>query len=295
MTHSGRRSGFTLVELLVVMVLLSIVAGSLLNIILRQQRFYAGATDIMETRGGVREAADLLASELRPLSPSGGDIYTMTSSSIDFREQFGASIVCVAAANSLVVPPVVLASRAGYTALLRAPEAGDSVFVLDGSVKPAVWRGYQLADALSAGTCPTTTGFTSTSSEAAAGLTVSLDQPLAVGIGAGSPVRFWRRARLGLYAAADGFWYLGYQSCSPLAGACTTVQPVSGPYLARSGTPPGLSLSYFDGTGAVTANPLQVRRIWAVVRARSRHDVRGEGGASRTYVDSMAIGIAMRN
>src|SRR5438132_8044509 len=89
-----RRAGFTLVELIITMVLVSFVAGAIVKLLLRQQRFYNSTTDMIQTRQQIPQAAAMLPSELRSISSVGNDIYTMYDSSLSFSGVFATSIVC---------------------------------------------------------------------------------------------------------------------------------------------------------------------------------------------------------
>jgi len=123
-------------------------------------------------------------------------------------------------------------------------------------------------------------------------LSAALTQPNIV---QGSSIRFLREARYSLYQASDGRWYLGYQECP--GGTCNTIQPVSGPYLppSTSGGSSGLTFTYFDSTGAVTATPTTVARIDVVTRSATRNDVRIPGFATGQHVDSLRTSIGLRN
>jgi hypothetical protein len=71
---------------------------------------------------------------------------------------------------------------------------------------------------------------------------------------------------------------------------------VSGPYLPNDGSGPGgLTLSYFDSTGAATANRFQVSRIDIVARAQSSQPIRIDGLARDIYQDSLKVSVALRN
>ena len=61
------------------------MGAGIVTVLLRQQRFYGGATDVIATRQQIRQIAALLPSDLRGISSVGGDIYTMSDSSIEFR------------------------------------------------------------------------------------------------------------------------------------------------------------------------------------------------------------------
>ena len=111
------RHAFTLVELVVVVALLGILMAALMGVVLRQQRFYGAAAEAITTHDNLRQGLDVLESELRGLTPSDGDIYAMTSSSIEFRAAGGASILCTidASRTALAIPPSTVPSREPLT------------------------------------------------------------------------------------------------------------------------------------------------------------------------------------
>src|SRR2546427_10723705 len=74
-THSTRRAGFTLVELIITMVLVSFVAGALLKLLLRQQRFYNRTTDPIHTRPQNRQGGAALPSGCPGLRVGGEHTY----------------------------------------------------------------------------------------------------------------------------------------------------------------------------------------------------------------------------
>src|SRR5881392_2269324 len=110
-----RRAGFTLVELVITLVLVSFVAGAIVKLLLRQQRFYNSTTELIQTRQQIRQAAAMLPSDLRGISSAGGDISVMSDSALEFRSAFGGSVVCVNAGGTLSTVPRVLASGATMT------------------------------------------------------------------------------------------------------------------------------------------------------------------------------------
>ena len=298
------RRGFTLIELMVAIVLLAIVAGGMMGIIVRQQQFYSGSSGILETRGSVRDGMAMLTSDLRSLSPSNNDIYAMGRTFIDFRLNAGAGTVCTISVDrkTVTVPPLVLTNKNGLTSWISAPQSGDSVFVYDADTSTNAfddkWDGAQLsASATSAASCPTTTGFTTTASEASSGWQVPLSQALPATVQVGAALRFFRRARYQLFQASDGLWYLGFYDCLPTRSpACTSLEPVSGPYLpAANSGPSGLELTYYDANGAVTTDSSLVRRIGIVTRAESRSIIHMPGRAQGYYQDSLGVFLSVRN
>jgi prepilin-type N-terminal cleavage/methylation domain-containing protein len=296
------RRAFTLAEMLFVLTLFGMVAGATMQIIVRQQRFYAGATDMMSMRSTLRDVATIVPTDLRGLSSIGGDIYAMSDSAVDFRLATGIGVVCTIGVGrtTLVIPPTSLASRSAVSTWLTAPAKGDTAFVYDegptSSVADDSWQKVALTDTLLTGVCPTTTGYTTTAAEAAAAKTVLISAALNAGVVPGSVIRFYRRAKYKLYQpVAGGAWYVGYLDCP--GGVCGSMQAVAGPYLPYSTTASatGLRFVYRDSTGAVTATPTAVARIDLTARAQTQNTVRMPGRVPGYYQDSLVVSVALRN
>jgi len=292
------RRGFTLVELLLVVVLLGIVAGGMMGIIVKQQQFYSGSSGVLQTRASAREGIEILQGDLRAISPRNGDIYAMTSTSIEFRLATGASVVCTIdpTRTIITVPPAALAARNGLTSWVTAPRAGDSVFVYDTTrANPVRWQVVALADSVApAGVCPQApVGFTTTAAEAASGYTLVLSDTLRQSIPIGAAIRSFRHVKYELYEAGDGRWYLGYYECG--ANGCGQPLPVSGPYQPAGNGANGVQFAYYDSTGTATTIPADVRRIDITVRALSANIVNTAGRARGYYTDSLQTSVAVRN
>ncbi len=294
------RRGFTLTELLVAMVLLGLVVTTLTAVVIQQQRFYSGTSEVLETRANVRQVADILPSELRPISPASGDIYAMGTTFLEYRGSIGASVVCAmnVPRTRVIIPPLATAAQSGSTAWLTAPLVGDSLLVYDQGPTPASaddqWTVHEITAGPGAGNV--CVPFTTSPAEAATGMSFDLAPALSATVQVGASIRFFRRSRYELYNGSDGLGYLGFSDCAPgRIPACTTPQPVSGPYLPLGGTPQGLTFNFFDVTNTVTANPAQVSRIDVVVRSRTRNNVRITGYPTGRYADSLAFSIAARN
>jgi prepilin-type N-terminal cleavage/methylation domain-containing protein len=293
-----RRAGFTLIELLVSLALFALVLAAVMGVLIRQQRFYASAADLIAVRTSLRELANTLPTDLRAISSGGGDIYAMSDSAIDFRLPSGASVVCSinAGRTQITVPPVQLASRTGASGWVTAPVSGDSLFILDEGATTAAgddsWPLFSITATPSAGACTT---FTGSAAEANASLTLNVSPALPATVVVGSAIRFFRHAKYKLYQPAGSTnWYLGYQECP--GGVCGAMQAVSGPFLpyAAAGAS-GLRFTYRDSTGAVTATPANVARIDVTVLAQTRSIVRMPGRADDYYRDSLVVSIALRN
>jgi prepilin-type N-terminal cleavage/methylation domain-containing protein len=298
----GTREGFTLLEVLFVLVLFGIVGAATMQVIVRQQRYYASANEMMAMRTNLRDAASVLPADLRGISSSGGDIVAMSDSAIDFRQPTGQAIVCSIGAGrtTLVIPPPVLASRSAVTSWLAAPLSGDQAFVYaEGAtsmIADDTWQLVTLAAAPIAGVCPTTSGYTSTATEQAAALTLTVAPALQADVAVGSIIRFTHRAKYKLFQpTAGGAWYLGYLDCP--GGVCGTLQAVAGPYMPYSAvtSSTGLRFVYRDSTGAITNTPANVARIDITARAQTQNPIRVPGRPLANYGDSIVVTIALRN
>jgi len=296
--HNLTRRGFTLVELLVALVLLAIISAALYRVLVNNQRLYQAQTQQIDLQQNIRAAETILPAEFRELDATDGDISAMSATSLSIRAMRWLGFTCS--------PPVLGGLLGGVTLTIRGGAVGQPLFF--GSRGPSVandsvlvyYDGNQAARnddgwawgkpiAALAQNCPLGgTGLRLT-------LNIALPAPTPPAItsnvnGAitnGAPVRGFERVTYQLYRpAGDTSWYIGFQ---PAGG---TMQPLIGPVLSN-----GLSFSYYDSTGAVTALPARVARIDFVVRARTAQSVRkASGSAARAAaVDSVNVSVALRN
>src|SRR2546425_549271 len=111
---------------------------------------------------------------------------------------------------------------------------------------------------------------------------------VATAITRGAPVRGFDRVSYELYQAPDGNWYLGQRN--PAVGG--TIQPVVGPLIGAN----GLTFSYYDRVGTVTADSSKVAQIQFVLRARTASPIRSSPAGAMAYkVDSILTRVALRN
>ncbi len=309
-TALGRR-GFSMAELMVVIVLLGIVMGSLVQVITRQQRFYRGAREIMETRGSVRQGIEVLRAELRGASSVGGDFYPnqLNETSIEFRSTTGSSIICsipVIGGTTFVVPPAgqlgSIAAPGGVLSMWRdAPQVGDSILIYDTGAATSsgddAWVPMRSITSVTplVGACGGTP-FVTADDALKTGYTITVTPALTITIPVGTPIRVFRRVRYELFQASDMRWYLGFSECHPSRSpTCSALDVVSGPYRPPSqGGQSGVGFYYFDVNGAPTTNPALLARIDVAVRGESEQ-VTSPTAAQPYFRDSSRVAIGLRN
>ena len=317
--RGARRPGMTLVELLISMLLLSFVMGTILTVVMRQQRFYRSASEIMETRGQLRSAISILPVELRGVSTQvrdatgavvDSDIRAMGPTSIEVRSTFGGGVVCdidIAGSTVTLYPDELASNGLRLGGFLYEPGAGDIVYFLnngEGGSSDDSWEQRVIAAA------PTT------NAECAAGLAggtaadlalprreITLAAAPSADIAVGAPVRISRTVEYALYQdGASGLWYLGQRVKHEGTNTYSQREPVAGPYLPATNDPAtsGMYLRYYDVNGAEIATTdlaarQSVARIDLTVRGETATDVSGSGFGKGNKVVLQRISIAIRN
>lgn len=269
------RAGFTLVELLIVVVLGGFVLAAVFQVLVSNQRVYTAQSASVMGQQTVRGAVELLTAEIRELStiadPAlGSDLLVMESDRIQMRVMRKVAVTC--GINSLD-PLEVRASIMG-----AAFASGDSVLIhADGAESPDdyFWARGVISETPATGT-PAACG-----SEVSRRLRIDDISP-AIGttdVDAGSLIRSYETVEY-TTVTLDGETYLGRS----LGGA---MEPVIGP-LAPTG---GLRFDYLDIDGAPTTTPDDVRTIRVTVQTLSgARDARGD-----QIADSLSVFVNPRN
>jgi prepilin-type N-terminal cleavage/methylation domain-containing protein len=293
MTGARGHRGFTMIELLVALVLLGIVSTAIYRVLVNNQRLYLAQTQRIDLSQNIRAAGNVLPAEFRELDASEGDITAMSATSISIRAMRWLGFLCS--------PPVLGGALTGVAMIVRGGAPGQPLFFgsrainqntdslliyYDGNPTTRTddfWATGQITAAPNGQNCP--------DGQAGQRLIINLNL---LGLGAntvgaipvGAPVRGFERVTYQLYQqAGDTSWYLGFQ---PGGG---TMQPLVGPLL-----PNGLTFTYYDANGNVTATRTQVARIDITVRARTVASIRKGGTAPLApAVDSIVTSVALRN
>jgi prepilin-type N-terminal cleavage/methylation domain-containing protein len=298
------RHGMSLAELLVVIALAGVVGGAVAVTVNRQQLFYRGVSDLHYAREGVRDAMEVMSTDIRAMSLS-DTVRLRADSAIEFLADIGSSVVCQGVGGQIGLSARHSEGNS-LSAFLVEPDTGDiAAFYIRSGEGREEWERHRIAGFSSRSlttSCPPSSDFSAQTDLDAAmtGFVVTLADPLPGGISAGVPVRFLRRARYSLYRASDGHWYLGYRRCNAVgASTCAPVQPLSGPYGAYSADAgvTGLDFEYFDAQGhplGPSDSPLMLARVDITARGEQWQRAAKSGQADRV-AEAATISVAVRN
>lgn len=106
----ARRSGFTVVELLVVSLLGIFLLMATYSVLITNQRTYSAQAAQVQGMQTTRAALDILTGELREISIAGGDLLQADSTSLVIRTMRRFGLVCNVAAGP---PPVLTVRKVG--------------------------------------------------------------------------------------------------------------------------------------------------------------------------------------
>ena len=289
-----KRSGFTLVELLIAMVLFGLVAAGIYKVLVGHQRLYQAQTQRIDLQQNVRAGVAILPAEFRELDASEGDISAMSATSITIRAMRQFAVLCNQPALGVGNPIMIVRDRPFY-GIRNFDPARDSILVYyegdEATRNDDSWlRGR--ATAVGAGVCPDGTVGRTLTTALVFGNTVGPSPAFTVypqinqtgRVQIGSPIRGFESVTYGLYQTG-GEWFVGLN-----ATGTGGMQPLIGPV-----TSTGLEMIYRDSTGAVTNNPLRVGLIEIHLRAMTARQVRMPDGQLTRPVDSVTTVVALRN
>lgn len=273
----NRRDGFTLVELLIVVVLGGLILAATFQVLVRNQQVYTAQSASVMGQQTVRGAIELLGSEIREVSTTGdpdlgSDLLLMESDRIRMRVMRKVAIVCgVNNTDPLEVEAAIMGADFAV---------GDSVLVhANGEVDPDAhfWSRGVLSALPSSGT-PANCG-----GEPSAYLEVNDLIPqitTATQVASGSLLRSFETID---YApvALDGETFLGR------ASGVGDPEPVIGPIADEN----GLRFDYLDADGNAVVDPTAVRAIRITVRTVSG----ATDSMGNPVSDSLSVFVNPRN
>lgn len=266
------RSGFTLVELLVVVVISAIVLGAIVQILVSNQRLYTATTEQVLAQQTVRAGVEIVAQELREVSGELGDILSLEVAEVEVRTVRKAGIVC---AIDNVAPLTVRAEIRGQ----RFSEGDPVTFFVDNDVDLSsddYWATSSVATADASSVCPG-------AAEIPAQVIQFADPTPSVAateVRVGALIRAFETFTYGL-VTFDGEPYLGR------VDADGTETPLVGPVDAGD----GVQFVYRDAAGNTTTTAGDVRIIELTVRSSSR----ARHADGRVVADSLTRLIHLRN
>lgn len=281
MTRPRPRSdaGFSLVEVLVVLVLGGFLLGAVYEIMISQSQAFGRQGEITDVQNSLRSAATLLSTEIRGVDVA--DLYSMDDSSLHLRSYMGSGIICGKDVTSLRF--ALIDTSGGFTAT-----PGDSVLVLSvGGAGTAddVWRVFSAAEV---GTGPGL-GVSTCSWGETPDLAIRLS-PVSpsdtAGVAVGGSVLGFQAVEYGLQQN-DGRWWL-----SRRVGSAASWELLTGPLLSPAEG--GLELAYLDEAGDPAASIPDIAAVKIVIRAESFGETRSKRGLQHVR-DSLAMRIVVRN
>lgn len=269
-----RRAGFTLVELLIVMLLGSLVLGAVYQTLISQQRSTRQTYAIIATQQNTRIGLELLASDLREVSATDGDIIEAGARSIRYRALRKGGIVCAVDGSGAWID---VAEIGGSFA------ADDSVVIFNDGPNPnsAIDDGWTLARIQSVGS-----GSCAGSPVSVNVNRLSFSTALAT-IQRGAPVRSF--TQVGYRIVDQGTAGVLYR----MQGA-DSVAVLDG---LRPSAQDGLRLSYWDTAGAAisyTNLSSQLNRVGRIRIKLTGSLVGGGTGNNREFTDSLVSTVFLR-
>lgn len=303
---TGDRPGFTIIELIVATAIATLLGGTIVMSLTRQQRFYSTAGEMLAVRSELRDAANVLVADIRGAAVATHGLPLMTDSAIEMVTTIGSSVLCADPSGSTIsLPPSSLANRNTPTSFLATPDDDDIVALYRIPLNASDAGSWETSRVTSfstrsvASACPASSGVSDSGGMTSRGFSVTLAEPPSAAVRKGAPARFLRRVRYSLYRSSDTKWYLGYRRCGMLPlSSCDAVQPVSGPYNSySSGAGAGLSFRYYNMAGAevVSGTGVDVSRVDIVLRGATARGVMLTGDGQRVFRDSAAVTVSPRN
>ncbi|MBI3567628.1 MAG: hypothetical protein HY084_05430 [Gemmatimonadetes bacterium] len=229
LTHPRRGAG--LAELVVALALSALLSMAGVAALIGVERYTRRAAVDDDAQRVLREVESVLAAELR--AAAADSITVRGDTAVDLFTGVATSVVCAVAGAVLVLPSDQAASGVPYLHVRTTPLAGDVLAAYDTA---GAWHAARVDSAqwnADGAGCSTASGFRTAADSVARLRVLRLRIATELTVGAGAPVRLFRRGRYALIRGGDGSWGLGWRRCDEL-GVCGASQPVAGPLAAPS-------------------------------------------------------------
>lgn len=280
------RHGFTLIEMVVSLTLVSLVGAGVGGVVVTVQRFYREQAERAAISANLREGISALEMDLRGLDAAdslGSELIQMEQTSLTVMVTRSVSFLCESpdpARSRITI------GRKPILGLRQLDPARDSVLIwirTDADSQPDnVWLRADVQSVTYGRVCP------GNSSGIAVGIGGVSATELA-GARLGTVVRGYQQIRYRLYRSADGRSWLGAREWKKGLG-WTTTQPIAGPLALK-----GLRFRYFDATGSATAKREHVVAIGVTLVGVGTSRVKRALGGTAVLHDSLITLIALRN
>lgn len=277
-----RRGGFSMIEMLLVLVLGMMLLGAAFETMARQEQAYGLFSAVAGTQADTRLGVELLTAELREVSANGSDLWLATPDSLKFRALRKFGLICFTNKSNTQLTVAQIGEEPFAS--------GDSIVIYVDQdslqAKDDIWQFSSVSQITSTSTCGTLLGGTLGVLMPDAELTI-----LKVGGGLrfdsiypGAPVRSFENLtyRVGEWQGEKVLQRVHKGDAAPMFGPLTETD--------------GFVISYFDTLGTeLTTFPLSaadrrsVRRLRIELRAERR-----AGAPGRTYRDSLITEIYLR-
>lgn len=301
------RTGTTLIELVVALVVLGVFMSITFSLMDHNQRALSGLVTLLETRSALWQGNDVLATELRIASAPGGDVLAVSDTAIAYRARVAFGVVCAfPSAATLEFPPDSVASGARYTSDIPAVQAGDLAFIYSegptASSTDDIWiQGVVSGQSSRLSSCPASRLVDSVADAGRSGYRVTLSSSAVSLATLPTPTvaYFARPSRFAFYRGGTGEWFLGWTEWNIASASWNVIQPVSGPYAPYSAAgASGIQFSFRDSLWNALAPqsfPVGVAHIGLTSRTLTRAPLHMPGLARIRHADSLHFGAALRN
>ena len=274
---AGARRGFSIIEVIVALVIGLVVLASVVQVMVVQGRAYGKQREIVDIRQTTRDAASLLTWDLRQPVIGGSPFAALGANAVTIRSPRGLGTIC--GKHPLLARYGLWKSGGNILAT-----SDDSAAVY--AVGRDKWKTLKI---IAVGT-PAAMGVTSCAWPGARAPDVVVEFAVTTKtdtswIKVGAPFRNFRRVQYGEYQV-NNRWWLGRK-----VGAAASYEQLTGPLLAPASN--GLTFTYYDTLGAVTANPAAVGSVAFTIRTESYKNT----WVGQNYVyqrDSLTTKVAVR-